>query len=256
MLFLKSSKPATLPDWLTAIPIAHRGLHDAQSGAEENSLTAFKNAMDAGLAIELDVHLSADLIPFVFHDATLSRMTADSRSIAEVSSAELHRLRLNGSHDTIPSLKEVLALVNGAVPLVIELKRSPIDNLLLAAKVWDCLKDYSGAFCIQSFDPNILKWFRLNAPNVIRGQLAMKHPPAHVSFFKKIMMRYLLTNFISRPHYIGYDVKDISYWVVKSALKHNMKLLAWTVQTEDHLAIAKKRADNIIFESLPVDHIR
>jgi len=242
----------TAPDWLTAAPIAHRGLHDKAFGAEENSLTAFRRAKAARLPIEFDVHLSADFEPVVFHDDNLSRMTNDPRQLAEVPLTELKKLRLGNGPDMIPDLSSVLEIVNGEVPLVIELKSSPFGREKLASTVWKTLKLYQGPYSVQSFDPFILAWFRRNAPEVIRGQLAMKSPPRKMAAYKKFMMRHMLLNTLSKPHYIGYDVSSISDWTVRRALKNSLTLLAWTVSNENELAHARQFADNIIFENLPI----
>ncbi|MBL4741189.1 MAG: hypothetical protein JKY12_09345 [Sneathiella sp.] len=243
------------PDWLTAAPIAHRGLHDKTSGAEENSMTAFLRAKAARLPIEFDVHLSADFEPVVFHDDNLSRMTRDPRQVADVTAAELKKLPLGKGPDTISDLSSVLEKVDGEVPLVIELKTSPFGREKLAATVWETLKHYKGAYSIQSFDPFVLVWFRRNAPAVIRGQLAMKSPHRKMPAYKKFIMRHMLLNTFSKPHYIGYDVSSISDWTVRRVFKSSMTLLAWTVSNEDELNHAKQFADNVIFENLPVEKV-
>ena len=251
----KSADPST-PAWLSSTPIAHRGLHSQSPAAAENSMTAFRLALEADLAIEFDVHLSADHIPVVFHDDTLARMTGDKRHVSDVSAEELGTLSLDSQADTIPRFADVLSFVAGKVPLVIELKQCPFGNDLLAAKVWDILKDYDGPYSVQSFDPRTLKWFRENAPHVIRGQLAANRIPRKMPLHKKFMVRHMLLNHLSRPHYIGYDVRDINRWTVRRAVKKNMHLLAWTVSSESELGQARQHADNIIFEKLPLDHIR
>jgi len=256
---MQSSKSAngTLPGWLTRQPTAHRGLHDLQNGVAENSLTSFQNAIDAGFAIELDVHLSADGYPVVFHDASLQRVTGDPRAIADVMAADLQSLNLSGSADTIPLLSTTLELVQGQVPLVIEIKPSPsTPRKTLATRIWETLKSYSGPYAIQSFDPLLLSQFRRIAPGIIRGQLATKSPPAHLPTQKKLIIRHMLLNRLSKPHYIGYDVKDIARPSVQRAVKAGMALLAWTVDNEADLATAKQYADNIIFEKLPLELVR
>lgn len=250
------SADGPLPGWLTNRPIAHRGLHNAAEGVHENSLSAFRRAMDAGLPIELDVHLSADQVPVVFHDDTLERMTGDPRRVSDVTAPELERIYLAKSDECIPGLNTVLKLVGGRVPIIVELKQSPFGRDFLAQKVWDILKEYQDPYTVQSFDPAILKWFRLNAPNVIRGQLAMKSPPKRIPLYKRFLMRHMLLNNMSQPHYIGYDCDNVHTWSVKRAVKENMKLLAWTVKTEKQLGHARLHADNIIFENLPLDLVR
>lgn len=252
---LKSaSKP--VPDWLTNLPIAHRGLHDEKSGILENSMTAFQQAIDAGLPIEFDVHLSSDLKPVVFHDDTLQRMTGDARQVCDVSATELATLRLARSQDHIPDLQSVLDKVAGRVPLVVELKQSPFGREILAEKTWALLKNYSGSFTVQSFDPFILKWFRLHAPDVIRGQLSMRKPPKRIPIHRRFLMRHMMLNSVSKPHYIGFNCNDVHWWSLRLSNKKSMKLLAWTVSNEHQLRHARQYADNVIFENLPVDLVR
>lgn len=252
MLFSKSAD-RQVPDWLTEKPIAHRGLHNAAEGVIENSMTAFEHAIKAGIPIECDIHLSSDLQPVVFHDATLLRLTGDARRLCDVSLSELNKISLTGSDDQIPNLQSVLDLVAGQVPLVIEMKQSPFGHKILAQQVWNILKDYQGRYCIQSFDPFMLKWFHHHAPQVTRGQLSMKSPPKKMPAYRKFMMRHMLLNALSKPHYIGYDCHDIHWWVVQRAVKGNMKLLAWTVSDIQQLKHARQYADNVIFENLPLD---
>ncbi|MCG8490598.1 MAG: hypothetical protein MI743_03205 [Sneathiellales bacterium] len=254
MRFSKSVN-RTSPDWLISTPIAHRGLHAPDVGAAENSLSAFEKALSKGLAIEFDVHLSSDKVPVIFHDDTLLRMTGDERKIADVSAEELATITLKDSNDQIPTLKTVLDLVGGKVPLVIELKKCPFGGKKLAQEVWSLLKSYKGFFSIQSFDPFILKWFFDHAPGVIRGQLSMHSPPPVIPLHRRFLMRNLMMNHISRPDYIGYDVENVHRWAVRRVTKGDIPLLAWTVSTESQLGHARKFADNIIFEHLPLEDV-
>lgn len=254
MQFSKSAN-RTSPNWLTQVPIAHRGLHGPVVGAAENSLSAFEKALSKKLAIELDVHLSSDKIPVVFHDDTLVRMTGDDRKVANVTAEELAKTTLKDSNDTIPSLQSVLDLVNGKVPLVIELKKCPFGGQKLAHKVWEILKPYEGLYSIQSFDPFILKWFVEHAPRVIRGQLSMHSPPPVIPLHRRFLMRNLMMNHISKPDYIGYDVDNVHRWAVRRVTKGAMPLLAWTVSTESQLGHARRFADNIIFEHLSLEDV-
>lgn len=256
MPYSKSAN-AQIPGWLTSQPIAHRGLHDLQGGIAENSLSSFQKAIDADVAIEFDVHLSSDGHPIVFHDATLQRVAADPRYLADVTAAELQSLNLSGFTDTIPLLSTALELVDGRVPLVIEIKStSPKNRKKLVHATWKTLETYSGPFAIQSFDPFVLIKFRKMAPHILRGQLATKSAPDHLSFQKKMIIRHMLLNRFSRPHYIGYDIKHIAQSSVQRAVKPGMALLAWTVDSTADLAAAKQYADNIIFEKLPMDLIQ
>lgn len=240
-----------LPDWLLTIPIAHRGLHDAEKQIAENSISAFQQAIDCGLAIELDIRFSADQVPMVFHDADLSRMTGRDSPVGEITADELTHIKLKNSHDNVPCLEQVLALVDGQVPLIIELKPVDISRAQAVALIWEMLKSYDGPFTVQSFDPFLLMAFGRLAPQVIRGQLGMHSPPASLSRYRKFMLRHMLLNRFSKPHYIGYDINDIEKSNVQKSVKPGMALLIWTVKSETDLKKAKQYAQNVIFEALP-----
>ncbi len=240
-----------LPDWLITVPIAHRGLHDAENQIAENSISAFQRAIEHGFAIELDIRFSADQVPMVFHDAELSRMTGHDSPVEKMKANELAHLKLKNSHDYVPTFEQVLALVDGQVPLIIELKPVALPREQAVALIWEMLKSYEGRYTVQSFDPLLLKAFRQLAPHVIRGQLGMYSPPAALSRYRKFMLRHMLLNRFSKPHYIGYDIKDIEKSNVQKLVKHNMALLVWTVTTEADLKKARQYAQNIIFEALP-----
>ena len=150
---------------------AHRGLHDNNHQIPENSLAAFQRAVDAGYGIELDVQLSADQIPVVFHDATLGRMCGIDRRVNELTFAELRQLSLVNTKEQIPSFQEALALVNGKVPLLVELKMEHLD-FDIPRKADALLSEYSGDYCIESFHPAALYWYRKNRPQIFRGQLS------------------------------------------------------------------------------------
>ena len=240
-----------LPEWLLTIPIAHRGLHDAEKQIAENSISAFQQAIDCSLAIELDIRFSADLVPMVFHDADLSRMTGRESPIGEITADELARIKLKNSPDSIPSLQQVLTLINGQVPLIIELKPVSIPRAQAVAIIWEMLKSYDGPYSVQSFDPFLLMAIGRLAPQVIRGQLGMYSPPSSLSRYRKFMLRHMLLNRFSKPHYIGYDINDIEKSTVQKSVKRDMALLVWTVKSETDLKKARRYAQNVIFEALP-----
>lgn len=147
---------------------AHRGLHDNNHQIPENSLAAFQRAVDAGYGIELDVQLSADRIPVVFHDATLSRMCGIDRRVDELTFAELRQLCLANTQEQIPSFQEALALVNGKVPLLVELKMERLD-FDIPREADALLSEYSGDYCIESFHPAALYWYRKTARRFSAG---------------------------------------------------------------------------------------
>jgi len=226
-----------MTDWLRRIPIAHRGLHDAAAGIIENSLSAVAAAMAAGYAIELDLRLSRDGEAIVFHDETMERLTPAQGPIERYSAEQLCALTLKGSQDRIPTLASVLALVQGRVPLLLEIKagESPVGRL--EARVAEHLGSYRGDAAIQSFNPAVIAWFRLHAPVYPRGLLA-----GHC--------RDLLTLPIFASQFIAYDVTALPAPGPMIARRIGLPVIAWTVKDEQTWKIGAAHADNIIFEGI------
>ena len=246
--------------WLSTVPIAHRGLHDAASGIPENSLSAFAAAVAEGYAIELDLRLSRDGAAVVFHDETLGRMTRATGAVHDRTVEELNKINLVGSGETIPTLAQVLTQVNARVPLLIEIKAPTRYVGKLEATVAEGLRDYRGSCAVQSFNPLCIGWFRQHAPEICRGLLsadfsdkpimntakfAPKFMPAAAERFA---LRHLLSAPFVHPHFIGYDVDALpalAPWITKHL---GLPLLAWTVRSERQREIGAAHADNVIFE--------
>lgn len=150
---------------------AHRGLYDNTSPAPENSMAAFTLAVNAGFGIELDVQLTKDEVPVVFHDSSLKRVCGVDKKISQLTFAELSEYQLYDSGETIPRFADVLALVNGQVPLIVELKFDDW-NPRVCELADSLLSSYSGVYCIESFHPMAVYWYRKNRPHIVRGQLA------------------------------------------------------------------------------------
>lgn len=182
---------------------AHRGLHDLAAGVPENSRLAFELAVAGGYGSELDIQLSRDGQVVVFHDDALDRLCGRTGRLGELDWATIAQLKLLGTDHTPPLLTDVLAMVAGRTPLIIELKTGP-DNAALCRAAWELLQRYQGPYCIESFDPFIVAWFRRHAPAVIRGQLAARFGPELPSPFRRIVLTNLLLNVIARPHFIAY----------------------------------------------------
>jgi len=239
---------------------AHRGFFDNKTEAPENSLKAFAAAMEKGYGIELDIHLASDGEIVVFHDDTLTRMCGVQKPIEALSLAELKALRLLGSGQTIPSFAELLALVDGRVPLLVEFKTGlpgSSDAAPLCAKAARALDAYKGAFLIESFDANVLAWFRKNRPAVMRGQLALGFPTYEralgkkaaeaIPLFRRRMLSWLLYNFRSRPHFISYRFEDAG-WALRLCRALGAMVSVWTVKTREDSIRLLKEYDAIIFE--------
>ncbi|MCW3098197.1 MAG: glycerophosphodiester phosphodiesterase [Chthonomonadaceae bacterium] len=230
-------KARNVPHWLLAKPIAHRGLHD-RSGAPENSLAAFHAAIRVGLPIELDVHLLADDRPVVFHDHDLLRLTGVTGKIEEQDAQSIRDLRLLQTEQGIPLFTEVLREVDGAVPLLIEIKSGhPAVGALERAVLQD-LQDYRGAFAVQSFNPMSVHYFKENAPSVCCGQLSGSN--VGVPFAR-----------LNQPDFVAYYVDSLTRRRTLRLRRYGAPLLAWTVSSAAQYKRAKSFADNYIFDTTP-----
>lgn len=235
--------------WLVEIPIAHRGLDNGD--VVENSMEAFQNAIDKGYAIELDVQFSKDKEIVVFHDDNLLRMTNDDRDVKDVDYEELKNLKLEGSDETIPTLKEVIELVDNQVPILVETKDSE-DAIKLAEKTYDIMEDYKGRYAIQSFNPFILEWFKNNASEVIRVQLSgtMTEGAENLKFYEKFVLKNLLLNFKSKPNAIAYELEGLNNLSVKLLKMRNYPIISWGIEDEADMKKAYESTDNIIFDNI------
>lgn len=231
------------------IRYTHRGLFK-RGFIPENSLSAFKNAVIKGFGIELDVHLLSDGSLAVIHDHSLERTTGQKGTVEELTAADLSKYKLENSNQTIPLFKQVLSVVNGAVPLVVELKAKNNVNRLCEAVVAE-LENYNGKWCIESFDPRCIYWFKKHKPEVVRGQLVMNYVKGGGK--GKGILKYLLSwqffNFLTKPDFISVklkDRKDLSTRICKNFWK--MDCFVWTVTDENTLEICEKEGFTPIFE--------
>lgn len=229
--------------------IAHRGLHTKDKQTPENSLPAFCAAADAGYGIELDIQLSSDGEVVVFHDDTLQRVCGVPQRVDALPLAQLQELRLCGTPYTIPLFTEVLQAVNGRVPLIVELKRGA-HNALLCQKALAMLREYKGEFCIESFDPTIVRWFKKNAPDIYRGQLS-DAPRAFKGSLKPWLARFalgaLFTNVLARPQFIAYGLHPAPF-TVDFVRGMGASPVCWTVRDTDDMAALQEINDAVIFE--------
>lgn len=234
---------------------AHRGLHDNASAAPENSMAAFRKAVEAGYGIELDVQLTKDGIPVIFHDFTLERMCGVSGRVDTFTYEELQQFTLLQSEERIPKLEDFLAMVAGRVPLIIELKVEWTD-LSLCPVLQDMLTGYSGIYCIESFNPLVLMWYRRYHREVMRGQLSTNFRQdgkyRNPLYF---MLTHLLTNCFTSPDFIAYNCmfKEEPGRKICRKLYRNMAV-AWTVKDQKQLKSLEKDFDLFIFDSfIPED---
>lgn len=228
--------------FLTEKMFAHRGLHNSEF--PENSLSAFENAIKHGYAIELDVHPIADGTPVVFHDSKMSRMTKKDKYIETLTKEELSTTYLLNSNQTIPTLEEVLNLVDGRTPILVEIKhQQKVGDL--EKRVLELLKNYNGEYAVQSFDPFVLKWFYENAPQIWRGQLSSYFKGEKMNFVKKSVLKRLAFSKITHHDFVSYDINNLPNRFVK---KLECPLLTWTVNSQKNYLKAIQIADNVIFE--------
>lgn len=221
---------------------AHRGLHG--SGRAENSLSAFRAAVEHGYGAELDIHLLKDGGLAVIHDSELGRTTGQTGRVEELTTADLKNYRLEGTKDCIPTFREVLDLFEGKAPLIIELKAA--DNAAaLCEAACRAMEGYRGAWCMESFDPRCVYWLRKHRPDIIRGQLAensFRNPKSKLPWILKLILSFHLENFLTKPDFIAYE------WETRRTLSNRIcrKLwglqgVSWTLRTpEDHAQALKE----------------
>ena len=248
ILMAKPGKKRGGVDKFLEYKYAHRGLHG--HGAAENSMTAFKRAVDAGYGIELDVRLSADGELVVFHDPSLERMAGIDELVRSKTADELATVKIGGTEDTVPRFSEVLALVDGKIPLLVEIKEE-VGELAVTEKTIEMLRGYAGDYMIESFNPLSIGLVRKKMPNAIRGFLAQNFK----RYKKHRNLAYFLSqNFVfnvkCRPDFIAYrhdDYKTLSFRLQKHLFKATT--VAWTVKTkEEEKAALEHGFACVIFE--------
>lgn len=237
---------------------AHRGLHGTvgyDEFAQENSLTAFKRAKEHGFGIELDVRVTKDGEVVVFHDGTLDRVTGTEGKVAELTLEELKTRRLKGTDDTIPTLREVLELIDGEIPLLIELKEDGFDHTI-SEKTAEILKDYKGEYIVESFSPFAFGAFKKKLPKIPRGFLAFKHTTKenNRSLKYRLIQRFFF-NFLARPAFIAMHVKTPRLFPMPLiAMMFKTPMIAWTVKSkEEEIEAYKNGFSGVIFEGYMPD---
>ena len=227
---------------------AHRGLHG--EGVCENSMTAFARAAEAGYGIELDVRLSSDGELVVFHDDTLLRVAGIDKKVAELTREELSRVHIGGTDDCVPTLREVLELVDGRVPLLIEIKMG-IGEDAVVFKFLEVIESYRGEYIVESFNPSALKIIREKRPDILVGFLSMEYSKTETFRGKKVYrcLELLLSDFMYRPNFIAYDKAGAGKLTLKAMKKlFSANLVAWTVKSAEEEENIKNVFDTVIFE--------
>ena len=227
---------------------AHRGLHDNDTQAPENSLAAFQKAVEAGFGIEMDIQLTKDKIPVVFHDFSLKRICGVDGNVRDYTYEELQQFRLCESTERIPKFEEVLELVNGKVPLIVEFKGENTDMSLcpIADRI---LREYKGVYCMESFNPFMVAWYKRHHGEVFRGQLSEKFYTNGRKNIIHFFLENLMCNFLAKPDFIAYKYSDhdnLSRRICCGFL--GATAITWTIKSQEELDEMKKYFEIFIFE--------
>ncbi len=230
---------------------AHRGLHG--NGVPENSMAAFRLALEKGYGIELDLHLLSDGGLAVIHDAKLKRTTGAEGDIEDLTAADLENYRLEGTGETIPQFYQVLELFGGRAPMIVELKAERGNHAALCAAACAALEGYDGPYCIESFDPRCILWLRQNRPDIIRGQLAenfLRSKGGSLSTPLRFLLTNLTMNFLTRPDFIAYNFRDRKGISPELARKiWGVRPVSWTLRAKEDYDTAVAEGRIPIFEN-------
>ncbi len=230
----------------------HRGLHDKENGVPENTMLAFRRAVEHGYGIELDVRLSREGTAYIMHDPNARRMTGTDINIAEAADAQLAPLRIGGTDQHIPTLREVLDLVDGQVPLIVELKVDKNNFDALGNAAFALLDSYKGDYIIECFDPRMLSWVRKNRPAAARGQLIMhfkKHGDKALPAAVDWVTHNLMLNVIARPDMISMYYPDRGTLPLRLCRMMGADEFDWTVKSPEQLDICRRdKVKSVIFE--------
>lgn len=238
---------------------AHRGLFDNDGDAPENSLKAFELAAKAGYGMEMDVQVTKDGVPVVFHDFTLERMCGKEGKVCDYTWQELKDFTLAKSRETIPLFADVLKVVGGRVPLIVEIKVEWMD-LSVCPAADELLRSYQGLYCIESFNPLVLLWYRRNHREIVRGQLsdgfvkASRLKESWHLLVQNFLLQNLLFNWLTKPDFVAYNHKyeEVLARRLCKNLYGNMAV-AWTIKSQEELERAKSKFDLFIFDSFLPD---
>ena len=235
-------------EWIIEKPIAHRGLHDEI--IPENSMPAFKAAIEAGCSIEIDVQLTKDGVPIVFHDDFADRMTGVKKRLTRMFLSDVKKLKLMNTELEIPTFEEFLEFVGGRTPILIEIKKNKgskgIEQIIL-----DMLKNYNGDFAIQSFHPIAVRNIHKIDPTIYCGLLSSKFSDFKMLRIKKAAVKNARLFFMARPDFISFEIKSFpNRRIARFREEFGMPILGWTVKTIEDIEHAREFCDGIIFENI------
>ena len=247
-LFATRGVPAREPAvWLTAGPVAHRGDWTAGPERPENSLAAFASAADGSLAVELDAQLTSDGVVVVLHDDDLGRMTGQPGLVADLSLAQIKDRRLLGGSQQVPTLSEVLALVDGRVPVFVEIKDPPKVGPLEDAVARE-LAGYRGPVAVMSFNPFSLQRVASVAPGLTRGQLTGDFEGEDLAWYEVFLLRNLLMNWTSKPDFVAAELDVVPSVTTTVQGWWGRPLLCWTVEDAEDAELAARHCDAAIVD--------
>ena len=238
-------------DFLTARPIAHRGLHDVSKGVVENTASAFAAAIAKGYAIECDLQLTKDGEAVVFHDEHLERLTEGHGMVKDLTAAEMKHLVIRHSTDRVQTLAELLTQVNGQVPLVIELKSHWDGDERLAERAVALLKNYQGPYCLMSFDPDAIAAVRRLSPDTIRGIVAERVDGSHYTFLplaRQMELRTFSHLARTRPDFVSFYYEQLPWAPITAMRASGMPVITWTIRSPQQAVMAMRCSDQITFE--------
>ena len=238
-------------DWLTQVAIAHRGLHDANNGVEENSMLAVEAAIEHGYAIEVDVQLSSDGEAMVFHDRTLDRLTNETGAVSEFSACQLNKIAYADGKGTIPTLVQLLDQVAGRAGLVIEIKSGWKGDTRLVQRTAQCLASYTGEAAVMSFDPVQVAWLAHEAPDIIRGMVAdgaTQDDYPWLPLSTRLSLREFRHVDVTDPDFLSLDKHWLPCPVSRAHRKKRVPMICWTIRSEQEASDALRWCDQITFE--------
>ncbi len=231
--------------WITEYNVAHRGLFKANTKLEENTIAAVQAAVDKGYGVEIDVRTTADDIVVVFHDSTLDRLTEGEGNLDRWGFQQLKKYSIGLTGASIPSLPDVMDVIDGKVPLFIEIKAPDHDDIQkICAGVRHCFEGYSGPVAIMSFDPRIITWFKQYMPKYARGLIVGRE--ALLSWRNRLLAPFVLRK--TKPDFIACDINLLPNSACARWRKKGKPLLTWTVKSDVHVDVGRTHADALIFE--------
>lgn len=232
---------------------AHRGLHNKEAGIPENSLAAFRAAVEGGFGAELDVHLLKDGSLAVFHDSNLQRITGKEGRIEDLTAEDLKDYHLLGTAETIPLFSEVLEIFSGKTPLIIELKAVDGNHAALCQAACDAMEGYEGLWCMESFDPRCVNWLRKHRPDIIRGQLSADFLKTgkNMPLWQRIVMTHNMSHCLTNPDFIAYQFEHRHHTLGNYFSRKVWGILgvSWTIRTKKDYDLAVKEGWIPIFEN-------